>query len=106
MAGGKRGVAAQLHLSRGGEPAQVKVGGISVGGNRERSLTEVIFCCDRLHQVIVQPAFERHHRGRIPRQRTLSESIDLKEGQRGHWPCSVMSDGSSVSRSTCPSGST
>src|SRR5947208_2966384 len=97
---------AHLDLVGWREPAQVEIEIVALARDRERSLAEVIFGGDRLHHPFVEPFLERHYRGWIAGERRFGECIDLEEGNARHLDCSVISCGSSVSRSVWPSGST
>src|SRR5438270_3622087 len=99
-------VAAELDLGRRREPAQVVVRIVVLARHRKRSLAEVILLGNRLHLRIIEPAFERYDGCWVAGQRPVGERIDLEEGEGRHCALSVMSDGSRVSRSVCPSGST
>src|SRR5206468_4402203 len=79
---------------------------VALAGNGERGFAKVIFGGDRLHDRVVEPMLERHHRRGVAGQRPLGEGVDLEEREAGHSAFSVMSDGNSVSRSVCPCGST
>ena len=106
VAGGERRVAAQIDFARRREPAQVIIGLAAFARHRECRFAEVILGRDGLHHGVVEPALERHDRGGISGQRALGERVDLEERKAGHVARSVISDGSRVSRSVCPSGST
>src|SRR6266542_500613 len=106
MAGGERGMAAQIDLAGRREPAQVVIGIVAPAWDREGGFAKIILGGDGLHQRIVEPAIQRHHRSRVAGQRPLGEGVDLEEGQGGQLAFSVISWGSRVSRSVCPSGST
>ena len=71
---GQRGVAAKLHLHRRREPAQIVP---ILPGNQERRLRQI-----HLARYVAHPPFRRHlaqhaHRRRIPRKRTIGESVHL-----------------------------
>ena len=84
VAGRERGMSAQLHLHGRSEPAQVVVGVVALARNGEGGLAEIVLGRDRLQQIVVEPAIERHHRGRIAGQRPVGERVDLEERQAGH----------------------
>src|SRR4029079_1218323 len=106
MPGCQRGVAAQFDLAHRSEPAQVVIGLAVAARHDEGGFAEIILRGDRLHQVVVEPALERHDGCRVAGQRTVGEGIDLEEWQARHVARSVISWGNIVSRSVCPSGST
>src|SRR5689334_15183186 len=99
MAAGEGRMAAQLDLARRREPAEVEVHFVAPARDGEGSLAEIVLGRDRLHGRVVEPALERHHRGRIAGERAVGEGVDLEEGDAGHWAFSVISEGSMVSRS-------
>src|SRR5690348_18468481 len=101
----ERRMAAQLNFGGRSEPAEVEVGSAAVARHSEGRLAEVVLGRNRLHQAVVEPPFERHDRRGIPGQRLVGEGVDLKEWDTGQLARSVISWGSSVSRSVWPSGS-
>src|SRR6185369_9954564 len=106
MTSGEGRVAAKLDLARWRKPAQVVIGVLGLARHGEGGLTEIVLGGDRLHHRVFEPALERHNRRRVARQRPAGEGVDLEEGEARQPAFSVISDGSSVSRSIWPSGST
>ena len=49
-------------------------------GNKESGLGEIIFGGDILHQLHIEPLFERTNRRRIPAEQLARKSIDLING--------------------------
>src|SRR5512146_1102771 len=68
---GERCMAAQLDLTRRSEPAQLIIGVLALTGDRKDGLAEIVLASDGLHQPIVEPALERHHRRGISSQRSV-----------------------------------
>lgn len=85
MAARQRGMAAQLHLDRRGEPAQ-RIIGLRIVRRRhgEGGFRQVIFRGDHLQHRIVEPGIERHHRRRIAGEGRVGKGVDLSEAKTGH----------------------
>ena len=67
---------AQRHFSGRGKPANLPAFGV---GNHERSLGQIMFSGNLLHQLIGEPAIKAIDYGRVTGKGAVAESIDLME---------------------------
>ena len=86
--GGEGGVAAEVDLDGGGEPAQLEVLVVGVG-DQEGGLGEGVLGGDRLEDGVGEPALEQAHGGRVAGEAGAGEGVDLVAGEglrrHGGW---------------------
>lgn len=91
MARRQRGVAAQVDLHRGREPAQVEIGADMIGRHEEGGFGQVVLPGDGLQGRVVEPVVHRDDRGRIAGEGPLGKGVHLDESQSGHAGISCRS---------------
>src|SRR3954469_14444454 len=109
MGAGERGVAAELDLEAGREPAQFEIRLAGRVRDGESGLGEIVLRGDRLENLVRQPVVERHDGRRIAGEGPVREGVDLDEGQHLHSLSPMVSSRSASGlsgSSTWPSGST
>src|SRR4030095_4567403 len=78
VGGSHGGVAAQVHLLVGGEPAQIEAAVLS--GNEVGRFREIVLGGDVLQLRVVDPLFQRADGGGVAGEELVREDVDLIEG--------------------------